>query len=258
MLAIAECYKANQGRDEINRQKRENSVTLKRSQMNNWKQRSLSFNFCAVKAGEWRRGESCSCLVGRWSCLNKWEMRGQVVVGPRDQSKIWVESDAGSQGHQLNGRGRLPAADLWLHVGKLCPQARCNLSESKPAVTLSFGDAIQLERLTMVTLMAFKLPLKMWKLRRLNNSRQSICEACHSASRSHHSAGVCVAEVLTEGSPREAWGPDENFQRETSTARKQWRALKELTAGATLKWCSSGLAAANLKCLTSVLHDTVR
>lgn len=81
---------------------------------------------------------------------------------------------------------------------ELCPWARRNMSESEPAMTLSFGDAIQLERLTMATLMALKLPLKMWKLSGLNNSRQSICDACHSTSSSHHSAEVCVAEVLTE------------------------------------------------------------
>lgn len=81
---------------------------------------------------------------------------------------------------------------------ELCPWARRNMSESELAVTLSFGDAIQLERLTMATLMALKLPLKMWKLSGLNNSRQSICDACHSTSSSHHSAEVCAAEVLTE------------------------------------------------------------
>lgn len=43
---------------------------------------------------------------------------------------------------------------------KLCPQGRADPSESKTALTLSFGDVLQLERLMMGTLMAFKLPLK--------------------------------------------------------------------------------------------------
>ena len=86
-------------------------------------------------------------------------MRGQIVTGPRDQS----EPGAGSQGHRLNGRRSLLAAALRRRAGeKVCPWAHGNLSESRaPAVTLSFGDAMQLEKLTTVTLMAFKLPLKM-------------------------------------------------------------------------------------------------
>lgn len=71
---------------------------------------------------------------------------------------------------------------------KFVPRLTIICQKVKPAVTLSFGDVMQLERLTMVTLMAFKLPLKMWKLKRLNNSQRSICEPCHTASRSHHSA----------------------------------------------------------------------
>lgn len=127
--------------------------------------------------------------------------------------KLWVDRGRGFPGtpvewQKASSRRGSPAP----RCKKVRPQARYTLSESRPAVTLSFGDAMQLERLTMVTLMAFKLPLKMWKLRRLNNSRRSICEACHSASRSHHSAPVCVAEVLREGrKTREAWGPHEKL-----------------------------------------------
>lgn len=111
---------------------------------------------------------------------------------------------------------------------KVCPQARYNSSEGRPSVTLSFGDAMQLERLTMVTLMAFKLPLKMWKLRRVNNLQQSICGACHPASRNYQSVCVCVAEVLKlswwEGSPHEAWTADERMwsRRDNRYCSKNW------------------------------------
>lgn len=56
-------------------------------------------------------------------------MRGQIVTGAEGSLKIWVKSDTGSLGHQLNGRGLLPDADLWL---KVCPRARRDLSESTP------------------------------------------------------------------------------------------------------------------------------
>lgn len=120
---------------------------------------------------------------------------------------------------------------------ELCPWARRNMSESEPAMTLSFGDAIQLEWLTMAMLMALKLPLKMWKLSGLNNSRQSICDAVN------YPAVITLQKFVWqkfwrnggadepdgwEASPRRVWRPDEwstLVLGETSTIWKEWRTL---------------------------------
>lgn len=49
--------------------------------MINLEEPSLSYNFFILRAAEWQRWESCSCSLVGWWCLNKCEMRGQIVSG---------------------------------------------------------------------------------------------------------------------------------------------------------------------------------
>lgn len=84
-------------------------------------------------------------------------MRGPNVTGAEGSLKIWAEQRHGLPGTPVEWQ---KASSPQISGTKLCPLARYNVSESRPAVTLSFGDAIQLERLTMVTLMAFQTSLK--------------------------------------------------------------------------------------------------
>lgn len=77
--------------------------------------------------------------------------------GPRDHSNV------GKSRTENLAEWQKGSLQLWMcgsEQNKLCPQGRADPSESKTALMLSFGDVLQLERLMMGTLMAFKLPLK--------------------------------------------------------------------------------------------------
>lgn len=76
---------------------------------------------------------------------------------------------------------------------QLCPWARRQPSERRAGVTLSSADALQLEVADNGDANGSQTSLKDEEIERgrLNNSRRSICGACHSTSTSHQSAQVC-------------------------------------------------------------------
>lgn len=83
---------------------------------------------------------------------------------------------------------------------QLCPWARRQPSGRRAGVTLSPADALQLEVADNGDANGSQTSLKDVEIEqgRLNNSRRSICGACHSTSTSHQSAQVCRSASLEE------------------------------------------------------------
>lgn len=159
--------------------------------MINSKEPSLSYNFFILKAIEWQRWEGCSCSLVGWRCLNKCEMRGQIVSGAEGISQNLGRERGGLPGTPVERQKASICGSV--AAEQLCPRARRQPSERRAGVTLSSADALQLEAADNGDANGPQTSLKDVEIERggLNNSRRSICGTCHSTSTSHQSAQVC-------------------------------------------------------------------
>lgn len=127
-------------------------------------------------------------------------MRGQIVSGAEGISQNLGRERGGLPGTPVERQKASICGSAAAAAEQLCPWARRQPSGRRAGVTLSSADALQLEVADNGDANGSQTSLKDVEIERgrLNNSRPSICGACHSTSASHQSAQVCGSAGLEE------------------------------------------------------------